>query len=188
MERNRIGLLAACTFALAMIICGIALAGIQVKEKIGKLTCDGWDLKEKDGQLGLAQGESGKWYVSAPLVWDSSNRYFSGDPEGKSPTLHLVKRTNPHSNLAFTFIEEWKLKEEKANPGCCLTGVSGGVFKMQLSEGPYKNWFVAVDPVPDEARTDKTKTPDWRPLKLVQDEKSAVIFRYHDTKYIHGGK
>ncbi len=189
MEQNRVGLLAACAFALAMIACGIALAGYQIKEKVCKLTCEGWQLQEKDGLLGLAQIDSGKWFASAPTITDSKNRYISGDPEGKSPTLHLVEKKNPHINWAFDFSKQWKpVLGEMSGGSRYLQGNSGFRFKMKLSEGPFKDWYVAVDPISPEEKSYPTKVATWRPLKLMQDAKDAAELEYVDTFYDEGHK
>ncbi len=189
MKRNRKTQIAVLTLLIGCAISSIATATIQSKVKIGKLSCKGWQLSEKDGQLGLAQVESGKWYVSAPILIDSKGRFVSGDPDGKSPTLHLVKEKNAHINWSFEFSKEWEPRVNNSIENSGLrTGTSGFNFRMILADGPFKGMYVAVDPIPPEAKNDPTKVPFWRPLKLSSDAKDAVDFEYQDTKYEEGLK
>lgn len=180
------------SIGLAVIV-GAAWAGFQAKAQIGKLSLNGWQLQAKDGQLGLAQIDSGKWYASAPTITNESGLFISADPAGKTPGLHLVKGKGPHVQWAFEFTERWKpgeaTREEVgiSNAGL-LVGDSGFSFKMKLAEGPFKDWYVAVDPLPPEAKDDPAKVPAWRPLKLVQDPQAAAEFDYRDTHYEVGHK
>lgn len=184
MNRNRVGLIVACMFALVTIACGILLAGFESKKTICKLFIEDWQLQEKDGRLGLAKVDSGKWFASAPTITDSDNRYISGDPEGKSPTVHLVEKKNPYVNWAFTFTERLEPVKTGNRRSEHREGPSGFRFQMQMTEGPYKDWFVAVDPLPESIpQQEAPKTPAWRPLKLVRDAKQAATFTYHEVDY-----
>jgi hypothetical protein len=180
-------------FVLSLTIgVGMTMAGFQVKKQIGGLSLDGWQLKARDGQLGLAKTNSCKWLASAPTITDTNGLFISGDPDGKTPTVHLIKDKGPHVNWAFEFSE--RLQPEKAGPregksnAHLLVGKSGFRFKMKLAEGPFKNWYVGVDALPPEAKSDPTKVPDWRPLKLVSDPKSAAVFDYYEAEYEVGHK
>ncbi len=185
----------ACGFALVISLtigAGVTRAGYQVKKQIGGLSLDGWQLEARDGQLGLAKTGSGRWQASAPTITDSHGLFIAGDPQGKTPTVHLIKDQGPHGKWAFEFSE--KLQPEKAglkeggSNAHFLVGKSGFRFKMKLTEGPFKNWYVAVDPLPPEARSDPAKVPEWRPLKLVSDPKSAAVFDYCEAEYKVGHK
>jgi hypothetical protein len=180
-------------FAMSLILgARMTMAGFQARKQIGRLSLDGWQLKVRDGQLGLARTDSGKWLASAPTITDAKGLFISGDPDGKSPTVHLVKEKGPSVKWTFEFSERWQpkkagLKEGRSNAHL-LVGKSGFRFKMKLTEGPFKDWYVAVDELPAEADRDPAKTPDWRPLKLVPDPKRAAEFDYDEADYEVGHK
>ena len=190
---NRVHWRVGFTFILVSLGVNTAsFAGYQAKKQVGKLTLDGWQLRAEDGQLGLSKTDAGKWLAGAPTITDAHGLYISADPDGKTPTVHLVKEKGAHANWAFEFLEEWKpgragLKEGRSNSHY-LVGRQGFRFKMKVAEGPFKDWYVAVDPLPAEVKEDPTKLPKWRPLKLVDDAKSAAEFEYVDTVYSVGHK
>ena len=192
--RKRFAVARGVVFILCLTVgVGMTVAGYQVKRQIGGLSLDGWQLKARDGQLGLAKKtDASRWLASAPTITDTKGLFISGDPDGKTPTVHLVKDQGPHANWAFEFSE--KLQPEKAglNEGRSnahfLVGKSGFRFKMKLAEGPFKNWYVAIDELPPEATGDPARVPDWRPLKLVSDPKSAAVFDYCEAEYEVGHK
>ena len=180
-------------FLLSSIIgVGMTMAGFQAKKQIGKLSLDGWQLQSHDGQLGLAKIDSGQWLASAPTITDTKGLFIAGDPDGKTPTVHLIKEKGPHVNWAFEFSESWKPhkagRAEGRSNSHLLVGDSGFRFKMKVAEGPFKNWYVAVDALPPETKSDPAKVPTWRPLKLVQDPKSAAEFEYLEAHYEVGHK
>ena len=104
----------------------------------------------------------------------------------------MIKDKGPHGNWAFEFSETWQPEKAGPNEGKSnaqlLVGKSGFRFKMKLAEGPFKNWYVGVDALPPEAKRDPKKVPDWRPLKLVSDSKSAAVFDYFEAEYEIGHK
>jgi hypothetical protein len=171
---------------------GLTSAGFQVKKHIGALRCEGLQLKSQDAQLGLAKTGSGIWFVSAPTITDAKGLFLCGDPEGKSPTVHLARERGSYGSWAFEFSEKWQ--SEKAGPqegksnANFLVGKSGFRFKMKLADGPFKNWYIGLDPLPEEAQGDPKIVSAWRPLKLVQDSKSAAVFDYHEEQYEVGHK
>ena len=188
----RLGLPIVLVCALLLGLARVAIAGYQAKKQVAQLTLDGWQLKVEDGQLGLAKTDPVKWYASAPVITDEKGLYISADPDGKNPTVQLVKDKGAHVNWAFEFIEQWNPKPAGRNEGLSnadkLVGRKGFRFKMKVAEGPFKDWYVAVDPLPAEAKADPEKLPKWRPLKLVQDAKSTAEFVYLDTEYSVGHK
>jgi hypothetical protein len=183
----------ALAFVLSLTVAiGMTMAGHQAKKHIGALSCEGLQLNARDGQLGLSKTDSGIWFVSAPTITDAKWLYLCGDPEGKAPTVHLAKDRGSYGNWAFEFSEKWQpekagIKEGRSNADF-LVGKSGFRFKMKLADGPFKNWYVGVDPLPADAKRDPKKVPAWRPLKLVQDPKSAAVFDYHEEQYDVGHK
>jgi hypothetical protein len=184
---------AGLVYLLSSIIgAGMTMAGFQVKKYIGKLSVDGWQLKAQEGQLGLAKVDSGRWMASAPAITDKKGLFIAGDPDGKTPTVHLVKENGPHAKWAFEISETWKPnkagREEGKSNAHILVGESGFRFKMKVAEGPFKNWFVGVDALPPETKSDPVKVPAWRPLKLVQNPKLAAEFEYHEDHYEVGHK
>ena len=189
--RNRCAYLG---LACAMLIGlgSVAAAGYQAKKQIAQLSLDGWQFKAEDGQLGLAKADTGKWFANAPTITDEEGLFVSADPDGTNPTVHLVKDKGAHVNWAFEFLEQWKPKPAPRSEGLSnaskVVGKKGFRFKMKVAEGPFKDWYVAVDPLPADAKEDPAKLPKWRPLKLVQDEKSAAEFEYVDTEYSVGHK
>jgi hypothetical protein len=187
-----LGLPIALVCALLLGLTRVAMAGYQAKKQVAQLSLDGWQLKAEDGQLGLAQTDAGKWYASAPVVTDEKGLYVSSDPDGKQPTVYLVKDKGAHVNWAFEFVEQWKPKpagrEEGLSNANKIVGKKGFRFKMKVAEGPFKDWYVAVDPLSAEAKADPKQAPKWRPLKLVQDAKSAAEFVYVDIEYSVGHK
>jgi len=163
---------------------GPAWATYQVKTKVGKISYDSLELEERDGILGFAKVKSGIWQASAPTIADPQGRYFSVDPDGQETTLRLVKENGPHANWAFEFGEKWEpTRSNISKRQVFWEGPSGFKFKMKVAEGPFKDWYVAVEPLSDEAQEDPDKEPEWRPLKLVKDPKQALEFRYDDTNY-----
>jgi hypothetical protein len=183
--------------ALGFVVCltlgvGQTMAGHQVKKHVGALSCEGLQLKSQDGQLGLAKTDSEIWFVSAPTITDAKGLFLCGDPEGKAPTVHLDKERGSYGNWAFEFSEKWQpekagLKEGRSNAHL-LAGKSGFRFKMKLADGPFKNWYLGVAPLPAEAKRDPEKVQAWRPLKLVQDPKSAAVFDYCEAQFEVGHK
>jgi hypothetical protein len=187
-----LGLPVVLVCALLLGLARTAMAGYQAKKQVAQLSLDGWQLKAEDGQLGLAKTDPVKWYASAPVITDEKGLYISADPEGLQPTVHLVKDKGAHVNWAFEFVEQWNPKpagrEEGLSNADKIVGKKGFRFKMKVAEGPFKDWYVAVDPLSPEAKADPKQAPKWRPLKLVQDAKSAAEFVYVDTEYSVGHK
>jgi hypothetical protein len=202
-----------CVTILSVTIsAGVVLAGFQVKRQIGRLRVGDCQLETREGRLGLAKCDSGKWSASAPTIMDANGRYIAIDPEGKSPTIHLVKEKGSHANWAFEFTHKVEPGKAGRNEGLSnahlLVGKSGFSFKMKVAnEGPFKNWYVGLDPLmpdtkvnsasvddpksalsPSEVKSNLAKTPEWRALILVQDPKAAINFEYIDTEYEVGHK
>ncbi len=184
----RRSVLVKCLIGLVLFTCvGVAFATIQGRKRLYQLTLQGWQLSEKDGQIGLAETKPVKWHADSPTIRNEQGLFVSGDPDGKQPTVHLVKDIGPQVQWAFEFIE--KIEAPKVGKGefpKILDGNSGFRFKMKLSEGPYKNWYVAVDDLTPEAKEDPKKKPTWRPLKLVKDPKAAAVLEYIETNYFPG--
>lgn len=194
------------------IAAGVVLAGYQVKRQVGKICVGDCQLETRDGRLGLARCDSGRWSASAPTIMDAKGRYIAIDPEGKSPTIHLVKEKGSHGNWAFEFTHKLEPGKAGSNEGKSnahlLVGKSGFGFKMKVADdGPFKNWYIGLDPMmpdtkvnsasvddpksalsPSEVKSNLENAPTWRALKLVQDPKAAVKFEYIDTEYEVGHK
>jgi hypothetical protein len=175
-----------CGFAFLFCVSlnvGAIWASIQVKSKVGRLTYDSLELEERDGRLGLAKVDAGTWEASAPTITDPKGRFISVDPDGKDPTIHLAKEKGTHTNWAFEFTKRWSPNPTRQGQTTMFKGQSGFQFKMKVAEGPFKDWYVAVDPLSPEAQKDPEKAPKWRALKLVKDPKEAAEFLYEDTSY-----
>jgi hypothetical protein len=155
---------------------------VQVKSKVGKLSYDSLQFEERDGRLGLAKVDAGIWQASAPTITDPKGRFMAVDPDGKDPLVQLVEEKGTHTHWAFEFTKQWS-PETVRGPRKMFKGQSGFQFKMKVAEGPFKDWYVAVDPLSPEAQKDPEKAPKWRALKLVKDPKEAAEFMYEDTSY-----
>jgi hypothetical protein len=177
---------------LLMVGVGASIAGYQVKRHVGALTSDGWQIQSRDGRVGLTRKTSGPWFISAPTITDGKGLFLCGDPEGKSPTALLSKDRGPHGNWAFEFSERWEPEKAGRKEGLSnahlLVGKSGFRFKMKLADGPFRNWYVGVEPLPREANGDTTRVPDWRSLILTPDPKSAAVFDYCEVQFEVGHK
>ena len=176
-----------CRFGFALVFClatsaGLVWASIQIKSKVGRLSYESLQLEEQDGKLGLAKVDAGVWNASAPTITDPKGRFIAVDPDGNEPTVRLVKEKGTHTHWAFEFTKQWSptpLREDRT----MYKGSRGFQFKMKVAEGPFKDWYVAVEPLPPEAEEDPEKAPKWRALKLVKDPKEAAEFQYEDTSY-----
>jgi len=175
---------------ITIVLGEMAAAGFQIKRQVGRLSVGELQLDARDGKLGLARVQSGKWSASAPTISDSKGRLIAIDPSGKTPGVHLVQEKGLHSNWAFEFTQrvepEKASRKEGLSNANLLVGKRSFRFKMKVAkEGPYKDWYVGVEPLTPDSREMES---EWRPLKLIQDSKSAAEFEFVEAEYEVGHK
>lgn len=182
---------------LAVILLPLVMGGIQRSRMIGALSVEGgWVLRLEDEQLFLIQpqGDSSRqreaemirgWTINAPTIRaPSGNRFLAVDPEGKSHRVLLDRKNGEHS--------EWKFHiQSRVTPqrvsGGLREGDSRYTFKISVAKGPFKDWWVGVEDLPDEPSKGDSpvtgQTPRRRILKLFEDSQKAVLFKYNEASY-----
>ena len=176
---------------------GIANASKQGKWTVCEIVIDGWQLQLHDGQPELVnptydphrqvRGVRTDWYASAPMIRTKNDLYLAGDPQGKEPTVRLTKEhgKDAYAEWAFEFIEKLPAPKPIGHGDYpnMIAGYDGYRFRMYLTDGPYKGWYVAVDELTKQEKEEPNNTPDWRPLKLVKDPKAAAVLEYRTKEY-----
>lgn len=166
------------------------LAGFQIKRPICELTWNEWEFTEREGRLGVeSNGPRGKrWFVLAPTITTAQGSFIASDPAGKEPWLRLVREKGPHAKWTFEITQTWAPSPTRNRGDRYLNGTSGFRFRMKQAEGPFKDWYVGVEPLPPAAPDKENQTPTWRPLILVKDPSAAAEFKYQEMYYEEGHK
>ncbi len=101
---------------------------------------------------------------------DDSNRY-----------LKLSVGKGDCAEWAFEFTSKNKLLNDESG---LKSGFAGYRFRLLATAGKFQRWYVGVEEyTPDQLDRAKKGEAVYRPLKLVEDQKSAVEFRYDEARY-----
>jgi hypothetical protein len=183
-------------FALTALLfwsAGISWAAVQGRDPVYWLGTDDWQLREQGGEVYLVQSSwdmsdrlpkvnRHEWRVSTPTITGPSGKFLGSDPEGRTPSVHLVPEKGANTRWVFEFVtnlspgpsrEERRMKE----------GPAGYRFRARMAEGPFKDWYLAAEEPPCEAKERKGNEPAARRLKLVRNVKEATVFTYIEVNY-----
>ena len=119
-----------------------------------------------------------QWYVSAPTIKSQSGKFLGNDPEGRTPSVCLVKDKGANTRWAFDIVDHISPGRDRSER-TFKVGPSGFQFRAKMADGPFKNWYLAAEE-PNERKGDGPVT---RRLKLVRDVKEATVFTYIDANY-----
>lgn len=190
------------SFGLAVVFLtavGTSRAGVQERVTVCWLGTGNWQLLEKEGKVYLAecgwQGlaarlESGlavagdehrKWRVSAPTIKSQSGQFLGSDPEGRTPSVGLVKDKGANTRWAFDIVDHIHPGPAKEEDQPMKAGPSGFRFRVKMDDGRFKNWYLAVEEAGAEQQEREGAVT--RRLKLVRDAKEATVFTYIDENY-----
>jgi hypothetical protein len=175
---------------LAAVVLGAAAtarAAVQGRSDVYWLGSGDWQLRERDGEACLVPCRLPKggwpppkrqheWTVSTPTIESQSGKFLACDPEGRTPSVHLVKEKGANTRWTFDIVSKIRpgLAREK---GAKFEGLEGFHFRVLVAEGPFKGWYLACE----EPQEGKETAP--RRLKLVRDVKEAIVFTYVETNY-----
>jgi hypothetical protein len=176
---------------------GTSRAGVQGHVTVCWLGTKDWQLREKKGKVYLVEYDwqgvaarienkpsdafkSYQWHVSAPTIHSQSGKFLGNDPEGRTPSVCLVKDKGANTRWAFVIVDYISPGHGRSIGERELkVGPSGFQFRAKMTDGPFKNWYLAAEE-PNERKGDG---PGTRRLKLVRDVKEATVFSYIDANY-----
>jgi hypothetical protein len=168
----------------------------QVKHTVCSLFVGDWRLCEYEGRMYMAlprweiftvEGKyvregSHKWYVSAPTFKNHQGKFLSANPRERGPSVHLTTEKGGHTQWAFDFKSH--LRPRRVDPAQLVyEGTSGSTFTMQMTEGKFKGWYLAVEDLTEDQKKRVDREPVYRPLKLVPSAKQAAIFTYVEERF-----
>ncbi len=179
---------------------GTSRAGVQERVTVCWLGTGNWQLLEKEGKvhlvecgwqglaarienrrLAVAEYDHRKWHVSAPTIKSQSGQFLGSDPEGRIPSVGLVKDKGANTRWAFDIVDHIHPGEANGEDSRMKAGPSGFRFRVKMDDGRFKNWYLAVQEVGAEQQEREGAVT--RGLKLVRDVKEATIFTYIDENY-----
>ncbi len=178
--------------ALAAVLLGLAgtaRAAVQGRSGVYWLGSGDWQLRELDGEACLVPSRlprSGwpppektghEWTVSTPTIKSKSGKFLACDPEGRSPSVQLVKEKGANTRWTFDILSNLNPGASREERGRFKEGFNGFRFRVQMAEGPFKGWYLACE----EPQEGKETAP--RRLKLVRDGRDATVFTYIETNY-----
>jgi hypothetical protein len=164
--------------ALAISFPGAAVASKQARERVYALFVGDWRLGEHNGSLYMSKGGSGVWHVSVPTFKNHEGKFLAVDPD--TGALGLTSEKGGHTHWVFDFRSQLRPQRD---PGYgVFVGVRGSTFTMQVAEGKFKDWYLAVEDLTDEQKKRRERDVH-RPLKLVRTAKEATVFTYVEEKY-----
>jgi hypothetical protein len=167
---------------------GTARAAVQGRSGVYWLGSGDWQLRERDGEACLVPSRLPKggwpppkndhaWTVSTPTIKSKSGKFLACDPEGRSPSVHLVKDKGANTRWTFDIMSNLNPGASREERGRFKEGLDGFHFRVLVAEGPFKGWYLTCEEPPEGKET----AP--RRLKLVRDVRDATIFTYIDTDY-----
>lgn len=170
--------------AALVIVC--LTGGIQRKSYIGSLTSlDGGRLAERDGRLILLTGRGGivpgtdgislcgAWRVGTPYL-ESGGKFLTLEQTEQGVNLSLGKKGDS-ARWVIDVLQTKSLKSDGKN----REGNSGAVFRLQVFDGRYKGWYLAVKEITEE----QSKEPLVREFRVVENPKQALSFDFIDTHF-----
>jgi hypothetical protein len=182
--------------AVLLLAAGVATAGDQAREGVYWLGTGDWQLCERDREAvlrasGWRKGKSGwvpadsrdEWYVSAPTIKSKSDKFLGSDPDGRTPSVQLVKDKGANTRWVFDIVAN--ISPGHGNEGVQYkVGPSGFRFRVKMDEGPFKGWYLAAEETATEPKEEgKGKGPATRRLKLVRAARDATVFTYIEENY-----
>ena len=170
----------------AVLIVACLTGGIQRSSYIGSIRSqDGKFLAEKDGRLVLVKklernqinGLSlrGSWKVNFPYL-ESGGKFLTLEQTEQGVNLSLGEK----GDSARWGIEILKIKSLESD-GKNRVGSSGALFRLRVTDGRYKGWYIAAKEQNEEATT--SNTPMIREFRVVENPKMALTFDYIDKHY-----
>jgi hypothetical protein len=179
--------------AVLLLAAGVATAGVQERQAVYWLGTGDWQLCARDGEAVLVVSrwrKSGwlradnrdEWEVSAPTIKTKSGKFLGSDPDGRTPSVHLVKDKGANTRWAFDIVANLQPGPAKGEERPMKEGPSGFRFRVLLAEGPFKCWYLAAEETVTEPK-DEGKGPATRRLKLVREAKDATVFTYIEENY-----
>jgi hypothetical protein len=183
--------------AVLLLAAGVATAGDQAREGVYWLGTGDWQLCERDGEAvlrvsGWRKGKSGwlpadsrdEWYVSAPTIKSNSGKFLGSDPDGRTPSVQLVKDKGANTRWVFDIVADISPGPAAGERRGMKAGPSGFRFRVKMDEGPFKGWYLAAEETVTEPKEGgKGKGPATRRLKLVRAAKDATVFTYIEENY-----
>jgi len=141
---------------IVLLAAGLASAGEQARDVGVKWLGTGhWQMREDDGDVYLVEHrwsrkeqrlkERHPWSVGAPTIKSEGGLYLSYDLEGKDPSVRLSKEKGDHTRWAFEI--ETRLSPERVDSckGPLKEGAKGFTFRISVTEGKYKGWYLAAE-------------------------------------------
>jgi hypothetical protein len=187
--------------AAALLLTGIGLAqaGVQRREQVYWVGTGAWQLRTFGGEVCLVKShwfrndrlpksESFPWFISTPTIKDAKGRFLASDPDGRSPSVHLVDKKGANARWAFligSHLSPGRATDEGRSNSHFKKGPSGFTFRVKQAEGPFAGWYLAAGEPVTKKDTDG-KEIKVRPLKLVKDVREATVFTYIETNYYVG--
>jgi hypothetical protein len=183
--------------AVLLLAAGVATAGDQAREGVYWLGTGDWQLCERDGEAvlrasGWRKGKSGwlpadsrdEWEVSAPTIKSKSGKFLASDPDGRTPSVQLVKDKGANTRWVFDIVAKLEPKSGEGLEAKLKEGPSGFRFRVKMDEGPFKGWYLAAEETATEPKEEgKGKGPATRRLKLVRAARDATVFTYIEENY-----
>ena len=179
---------------------GTSRAGVQERVTLCWLGTENWQLLENEGKvylvecgwqwlaahlenkrLAVAEDKHRKWRVSAPTIKSQSGKFLGSDPDGRTPSVCLVKDKGANTRWAFHIVDHIHPGEAKGEDQRMKAGPSGFRFRVKMDDGRFKNWYLAVEELGAEQQEREGDVT--RRLKLVRDVKEATVFTYIDVNY-----
>jgi hypothetical protein len=169
---------------------GTVSAGVQGREGVYWLGTGDWQLCARNGEAVLVasgwrkswsgwlpEDRRNEWHVSTPTIKSKDGKFLASDPEGRTPSVRLVKDKGANTRWAFDILADVTPGRGDADETKFKVGASGFRFRVLAAEGPFKNWYMAAEE-PQQGQGAAT-----RRLKLVRDVKKATVFTYIEENY-----
>lgn len=182
------------TLLIAVAVLGCLTGTIQIRKFIGALrTSDGWYLTEQNERVVLVagmgevapkiKGVEPVWQIGAPHMQTPTGKFLSVEETGSGIRLLLSAKKTIATRWKFEIVSTTPAK--KGGRGGLLTGISSRTFRIRMFDGDHEGWYLAAEPLKDEAGKASETIREWR---LTEDPKQAVLFDYVDSHYSAGSK
>lgn len=182
--------------AVAALIAVCLTGAIQARTFVGSLSLAEGQLAEQDGQVVIVrrrvanaapvEGALRIWTVSAPYLHTGKGQYLAAEELADSVRIRLTDKKDKTANWSIEVLETASPQHPTTGSRGerhLLVGESRTKFRLLLTEGRFKGWYLAAQEPTEEQAAAALNQPIVLDFRVVQSPKQAIVFDYVDTKY-----
>lgn len=182
--------------AAAALIAVCLTGAIQSKTFVGSLSLAEGQLADHDGRVVIVrrrvtnaapiEGALRIWTVSAPYLHTGKGQFLAAEELADSVRIRLTDKKDKTANWSIEVVETASPQHPTTGSRGerhLLVGESRSKFRLLLTEGRFKGWYLAAQEPTEAQSAGPLHQPLVLDFRVVQNPKQAIVFDYVDTKY-----